>query len=170
MRGAIRSTDQQSTHRQLPIQAHKTFIQDLPTIHPKDPRRKIQEILHPSRDWNDVKSRLTSMSYITVKYGANEEKLVNPNCLSSVLLAHIKKSCGFESLLEPIDLASESGEVVDLNAKPREYAKKYLEGRGNYVLIKVVGDDTEESTPTFVSLLDQSGLKFSGKYYALTTQ
>jgi hypothetical protein len=106
------------------------------------------------------------MSFITVKYGANEEKLVNPNCLSTVLLNHIKKTCGFEHLLEAIDLATESGEVIDLNSKPKEYAKKYLEPRCNYVLIKVMGDDSEESTPTFVSLLEQStGLKFSGKLF-----
>ena len=102
------------------------------------------------------------MGFITVKYGNNEERILNPNCLSLVLLSHIKKTCGFESLMEPIDLCSaDTGEVVDLISKPKEYAKKFLEPRGVYVLLKVIGDDSEESTPSFVSLLESSNLKIS---------
>jgi hypothetical protein len=102
------------------------------------------------------------MTFITVRYGQNEEKLLNPNCISSVLLSYIKKNCGFEELAEPIDLCSaETGEVVDLISKPKEYAKKYLEPRGAYILLKVIGDDSEESTPTFVSLLESSNIKIS---------
>lgn len=105
------------------------------------------------------------MSFITVRYGQNEEKILNPNCLSSVLLSHIRKACGFETLLESIDLCSaESGEVVDLLSKPKEYAKKYLEPRGIYILIKVAGDDSEESTATFVSLLESSNIKISSNF------
>ncbi|KAJ3216086.1 ddb1 and cul4 associated factor 7 [Dinochytrium kinnereticum] len=69
----------------------------------------------------------------------NDEHLVNPNCLCSVLLSHIKKTCGFQDLAENIDLASETGEVVDLVSKPREYAKRFLEPRANYIVVKVVG-------------------------------
>jgi hypothetical protein len=102
------------------------------------------------------------MSFITVRYGQNEEKILNPNCLSSVLLSHIKKNCGFEGLAEPIDLFSaETGEVIDLLSKPKEYAKKYLEPRGTYILLKVVSDDSEESSSTFVSLLESSNIKIS---------
>ncbi|KAI8853740.1 hypothetical protein BC829DRAFT_382030 [Chytridium lagenaria] len=104
------------------------------------------------------------MAYVVVKYGANEEHLVNPNCLCSVLLSHIKKTCGFHDLSENVDLASETGEVVDLVSKPREYAKRFLEPRANYIVVKVVGEETEESSPTYVSLLDQVGdrIKFAG--------
>ena len=70
---------------------------------------------------------------------ANEEKLVNPNCLSAVMLSHIKKTCGYSEITENIDLASEAGEVMDLVSKPREYAKKFLEPRTTYVLVKVTG-------------------------------
>ncbi|KAJ3291721.1 hypothetical protein HK104_005859 [Borealophlyctis nickersoniae] len=124
------------------------------------------------------------MSFITVKYGANEDRLVNPNCLSSVLLHHIKRACGFDHLIENVDLASETGEVIDLASKPKEYAKKYVEGRASYILVKVIGenaalsllspfmtqahlnhtDETEDSSPTYVSLLEQTGaekIKFS---------
>ncbi|KAJ3249895.1 hypothetical protein HDU77_007289 [Chytriomyces hyalinus] len=57
---------------------------------------------------------------------------------------------------EHIDLATETGEVVDLFGKPKEYAKKYLEARGNYILVKLVGD---ENDGTYVPLLDQVGEK-----------
>ncbi|KAI8923208.1 hypothetical protein BC831DRAFT_472347 [Entophlyctis helioformis] len=103
------------------------------------------------------------MAFVVVKYGANEEKLVNPNCLCAVLLNHVKKTCGFTELIENIDLASESGEVMDLVSKPREYARKFLEPRSNYILVKVVGDESDESSPTYMPLLDQTGdkIKFS---------
>lgn len=109
------------------------------------------------------------MSFVTVRYGAGEEKLVNPNTLNGVLLSHLKKSCGFESLTDPVDLASETGEVMDLMSRPKEYARKILEGRGVYILIKVIGDEgtlQDEGSPSFVSLLDQpaGGLKFSSKF------
>ncbi len=64
---------------------------------------------------------------------------MNPNVLSSVLLSHIRKSCGFESVTEAIDLASESGEVIDLASKGKEYAKKYLEPRTTYIPVKIIG-------------------------------
>jgi hypothetical protein len=69
---------------------------------------------------------------------AHEEKTFNPDCLNVLLLEHIKQSCGYEHLLEPIDLATETGEVLELQAKRREYAKKTLELRGVYVLVKHV--------------------------------
>lgn len=65
--------------------------------------------------------------------------MVNPNCLSAVLLNHIRKTCGFLEVQEHLDLASESGEVMDLASKPKEYAKKYLESRSTYILVKVIG-------------------------------
>ncbi|KAG5462585.1 MAG: hypothetical protein BJ554DRAFT_4533, partial [Olpidium bornovanus] len=39
---------------------------------------------------------------------------------------------------EPLDLATESGEVVDLASKPREVAKKLLDPRATYILVKTV--------------------------------
>jgi hypothetical protein len=55
------------------------------------------------------------------------------------MLSHIRKTCGYESVVENLDLASESGEVMDLTSKGKEYAKKYLELRATYILVKVVG-------------------------------
>jgi hypothetical protein len=85
-----------------------------------------------------------------------EEKLFNPNCLSSVFLTHIKRSCGFEELLESVDLASENGEIMDLLNKPKEYAKKILEPRASYILLKVNDDQIDDSLPAYVPLVDPS--------------
>ena len=109
--------------------------------------------------------------FVTVKYGgkwkitvAEEEKIVNPNCLCAVLLNHIRKTCGYENIPENLDLALESGEVMDLASKPKEYAKKFLEPRNTYILVKVVGEETDDSTPTYLPLLDSATdkIKFSG--------
>ncbi|KAG4098692.1 hypothetical protein H8356DRAFT_990631 [Neocallimastix lanati (nom. inval.)] len=94
------------------------------------------------------------MSYITVKYGDNSEKIFNPNCISSVLLSFIKISCGFDEEAYQVDLATESGEVVDLANHGKEYAKKYLDERRSYILVKII--EGEEDTPTTYSpLLNQ---------------
>ena len=71
----------------------------------------------------------------------NQELIVNTNCLTPVLLDYIKKACGYEGILgnkEYLDLASETGEIMDLGSKGREYAKKFLDARASYILIKVV--------------------------------
>ena len=93
---------------------------------------------------------------------AGEEKILNPNCLCAVLMGYIKKTCGFEHILENLDLATEAGEVIDLVSKPKEYAKKYVESRTSYILVKVVGDENDDSS-VYVPLLDQVGdkIKFS---------
>jgi hypothetical protein len=74
---------------------------------------------------------------------AHEEKTFNPDCLNVLLLEHVKQSCGYEHLLEPIDLATETGEVLELQSKRREYAKKTVEDRGIYVLVKHVDGESQ---------------------------
>ncbi|KAJ3010963.1 UNVERIFIED_CONTAM: hypothetical protein HDU68_001880 [Siphonaria sp. JEL0065] len=108
------------------------------------------------------------MPYITIKYGdaktAGCEKLVNHNCQANVVLAYIKKTCGFSSLSVPIDLASENGEVLDLNSKNRDSAKRYLDDRKAYIPVKVIGEFTDDATPTYLPLLDlpaDTKLKFA---------
>ncbi|KAI9138708.1 hypothetical protein BKA69DRAFT_1090218 [Paraphysoderma sedebokerense] len=79
------------------------------------------------------------MPFIIVKHGAQEEHVFNPNCLVPALLSHIKSKLNLQ-FPDPIDLATESGEIVDLNnpAKYKEYAKKWLDVRGVYVVVKIV--------------------------------
>ncbi|TPX34821.1 hypothetical protein SmJEL517_g02558 [Synchytrium microbalum] len=102
------------------------------------------------------------MAFVTLKYGAGEEMLLNPNCMASVLLNHIKKNAdvikSVGAIHEPIDIATESGEVVDLMGKAREYAKKYVDPRATYVLVKIVGaDESGEAEAQYIPLCDQLG-------------
>ncbi|KAJ1546725.1 hypothetical protein HK096_004783, partial [Nowakowskiella sp. JEL0078] len=46
-----------------------------------------------------------------------------------------------------VDLASESGEVMDLLNKPKDSARKYLDGRGVYILVRVIGGYRRVTTP-----------------------
>lgn len=89
---------------------------------------------------------------------------MNPDCLSVVLMGYIRKVCGFENLLDNLDLASESGEVMDLLSKGRDYATKILDDKASYILVKVIGDDLEDTSPSYVSLLDTTSdkLRFLG--------
>ncbi|KAI9202332.1 uncharacterized protein BJ171DRAFT_584239 [Polychytrium aggregatum] len=96
--------------------------------------------------------------YILIKYGANEEKMVNPNCLNLVMLNHIKRVCKLDNFPDPIDLASDSGEVLDLISKPKEYAKNFITLRNTYIAVRVVqvekDDDADETQPAYISLLE----------------
>lgn len=78
-----------------------------------------------------------------MNYLANEERIFNSNVLVPVLLMHVKQACGYAHLTDPVDIALESGEVVDLYNVMRngvkEYAKKFLEPRGYvWTLVSVV--------------------------------
>ncbi|KXS11293.1 hypothetical protein M427DRAFT_147919 [Gonapodya prolifera JEL478] len=54
-----------------------------------------------------------------------------------------------------VDLATESGEVLDLvNRPPKEYANKYLNNRDTYIAVRAVAAETESDPPTYVPLLD----------------
>lgn len=53
----------------------------------------------------------------------------------------MKKTCGYARTVENVDLASETGEVMDLMGKGRENARRFLEPKGNYILVKVTGGE-----------------------------
>ncbi|KAJ3368974.1 hypothetical protein GGF31_005935 [Allomyces arbusculus] len=95
-----------------------------------------------------------TMTFFTVKYGDNDERLFNSNCLNTVLLGHIKAALKL-TFPEPVDLALDSGDVLDLASKPREYAKKYIEPRAVCTLLKVVQDEDDGGT-AYVPLLDNA--------------
>ncbi|KAL7753356.1 hypothetical protein RI367_001131 [Sorochytrium milnesiophthora] len=99
------------------------------------------------------------MTFIVVKHGANAQRLFNANCLCIVLLTFIKESLGLD-FGETIDLADESGEVLDLAGHPREYAKKYLEPRGVYTLIKVLTADAVDDGAKYQPLVDAPSESF----------
>ncbi|XP_040204945.1 uncharacterized protein C22orf15 homolog isoform X2 [Rana temporaria] len=77
--------------------------------------------------------------FITVKYGADHQILLNPNCkmvnLSEVLRE--KCQCGSEV---PIDLLDESGTLINLNdlEGSQEVATNHLKERQCYILVKII--------------------------------
>ncbi|KAI9222450.1 hypothetical protein BC828DRAFT_26333 [Blastocladiella britannica] len=94
------------------------------------------------------------MSFFTIKYGDNLERLFNCNCINTVLLGHIKTALELD-FPEQIDLFTDAGDMLDLHSKPKEYAKKYIEPRMVCTLVKIVKD--EDGGPTrFVPLSDSA--------------
>lgn len=100
--------------------------------------------------------------------------MLNPNCLSAVFLSHLSAvaaggGAGAPSAapaaapaLQPVDLALESGEVLDLwnkgvgcsaydrtytgGAGPKaEYVRKFVEPRGTYVAVRVLPPGIQRS-------------------------
>jgi len=101
------------------------------------------------------------MGFCVVKYGANQEKLINFECMSILILDYLKTACNFTQIQEPLDLSTEDGEIVDLNSKLKENAKLYLEDRCVYILVKVLIDEASEE-PAYVPLCDNyEKLKFA---------
>ncbi|XP_077317720.1 uncharacterized protein C22orf15 homolog [Lithobates pipiens] len=85
--------------------------------------------------------------FITVKYGADHQILLNPNCkmvnLSEVL--RDKCQCGNEV---SIDLLDESGMLINLNdlEGSQEVATNHLKERQCYILVKIIrGEGAEQA-------------------------
>ncbi|ORZ40011.1 hypothetical protein BCR44DRAFT_1496204 [Catenaria anguillulae PL171] len=102
------------------------------------------------------------MSFFTVKYGDNNaERLFNTNCMNTVLLSHIKHALELD-FAEPVDLATDAGDILDLISKPKEYARKSIEPRSVCTLLKVVKDD-EDGSIVYVPLAESAALEKSLK-------
>ncbi|XP_066281727.1 uncharacterized protein CXorf65 homolog [Branchiostoma lanceolatum] len=74
--------------------------------------------------------------FITVRYGENKSEIFNPKCRVLLLLKAIRDKCGCEHG-DTIDLADETGEVMELASHPGDYASNYLPERATFILIKV---------------------------------
>ncbi|KAJ1499233.1 hypothetical protein HMI56_004506, partial [Coelomomyces lativittatus] len=96
------------------------------------------------------------MSFFIVKLGDNEDRLFNTQCTNGVLLSHIKKSI---NVLDTIDLATETGEVLELLTKPKEYARKYIEPRSICTIVKVVQPENEEDEASYIPLFDHVNIE-----------
>ncbi|XP_002736063.1 uncharacterized protein CXorf65 homolog [Saccoglossus kowalevskii] len=90
------------------------------------------------------------MTFITVKYGDNQQRIFNPMCSSMILLECIRKNCQCEKGVT-LDLLDENGHVKNLPENLQSYASDFLEGRGTYWLIKV--EKGNEDTPNKYTLL-----------------
>ncbi|KAJ7374062.1 hypothetical protein OS493_009393 [Desmophyllum pertusum] len=97
------------------------------------------------------------MSFITVKFGDNEEELFNPNCVTVNLLDNLRRRCGCQK--------GSGKELKNLHEFPTQYAHRFLKGREVFVLIKVEKGQGDQPT-TYTALLndlERSNPKLLGK-------
>ncbi|XP_018421403.1 PREDICTED: uncharacterized protein C22orf15 homolog [Nanorana parkeri] len=83
--------------------------------------------------------------FITVKYGADNQILLNPNCKLVNLAEVLREKCQCGSEVS-IDLLDESGTLINLSdlEGSQEVATNHLKERQCYILVKIIrGDGTE---------------------------
>ncbi|XP_056387575.1 uncharacterized protein C22orf15 homolog [Hyla sarda] len=92
--------------------------------------------------------------FITVKFGADDHILLNPNCkvVNLTESLRVKCHCGPEVA---IDLLDESGNLINLSdlEGSQDIASNYLKERQSYVLVKIIrGEGSEQAR--YESLLE----------------
>uniref|UniRef100_K7FZ55 Chromosome 22 open reading frame 15 n=1 Tax=Pelodiscus sinensis TaxID=13735 RepID=K7FZ55_PELSI len=93
--------------------------------------------------------------FITVSYGADCHEIVNVQCRVLSLTAHLKRKCQCRPE-DCVDLLDESGTLMNLSqveSPGSELARKYLQERQHYILIRVVRGENSEPT-CYESLLE----------------
>ncbi|XP_019618568.1 PREDICTED: uncharacterized protein CXorf65 homolog [Branchiostoma belcheri] len=99
--------------------------------------------------------------FITVRYGENKSEIFNPKCRVLLLLKAIRDKCGCEHG-DTIDLADETGEVMELSTHPGDYASNYLHARATFILIKVEKEcEGGEEDVRYLPLFKGTGLSKS---------
>ncbi|XP_009076912.1 PREDICTED: uncharacterized protein C22orf15 homolog [Acanthisitta chloris] len=96
--------------------------------------------------------------FITVRYGANCQEIVNLQCCILNLTAHLKRKCQCKPE-DCIDLLDETGTLMNLSKVENpatEFASKYLRERKHYILIRVIREESSEAT-CYESLLEDLG-------------
>ncbi|XP_069476025.1 uncharacterized protein C22orf15 homolog [Ambystoma mexicanum] len=95
--------------------------------------------------------------FLTVKFGANEQVILNSNCKIINLAECLKEKskCGPDVSIDLLDETGVMANLGEMEDSP-EYASNYLHERGHYVLIKVIRGDGTEPT-RYESLLENLG-------------
>ncbi|XP_074060529.1 uncharacterized protein CXorf65 homolog isoform X1 [Macrotis lagotis] len=100
--------------------------------------------------------------FIIIKYGDNQQFLVNTNCSVLLLLHYIRHKMGLKNS-ELIDLCDEAGslKLLFLVKFPGESATKFFQSRNSYYICKVErgipGTRNENAYRAFVPLLKEPG-------------
>ncbi|XP_069817230.1 uncharacterized protein C22orf15 homolog [Dendropsophus ebraccatus] len=92
--------------------------------------------------------------FITVKFGADEHILLNPNCKVVNLAESLRDKCHCGPEVA-IDLLDESGNLINLSdlEGSQDIATNYLKERQSYVLVKIIrGEGSEQAR--YESLLE----------------
>ncbi|KAM5193300.1 uncharacterized protein C22orf15 homolog [Mantella aurantiaca] len=82
--------------------------------------------------------------FITVKYGADHQIILNPNCKFVNLTEVLREKCQCGSEVA-IDLLDESGTLLNLSELEgsQEVATNHLKERQCYILVKIIREGTE---------------------------
>ncbi|XP_068679263.1 uncharacterized protein C22orf15-like [Montipora foliosa] len=109
------------------------------------------------------------MSFITVKFGDDEEELFNPNCVTVNLLDNLRRRCGCQKGVT-LDLSDEDGEIKNLHEFPTQYAHRILKGREVFILIKVEKGQGDQPTSytALLNNLEKSNPKLLARLEALS--
>ncbi|XP_053326753.1 uncharacterized protein C22orf15 homolog [Spea bombifrons] len=82
--------------------------------------------------------------FVTVKFGADHQIILNPNCKVVNLIESLRERCQCGSDVS-IDLLDESGNLVNLSdlEGSQDIGTNYLKERHCYVLVKIIRDGSE---------------------------
>ncbi|KAM6378056.1 uncharacterized protein C22orf15 homolog [Pluvialis apricaria] len=114
--------------------------------------------LGPRRRRAALGRSILSAMFVTVRYGANCQEMVNLQCRVLILTAHLKRKCQCRPE-DCIDLLDETGTLMNLSKAENpasEFASKYLQERKRYILIRVIRGESSEAT-CYESLLENLG-------------
>ncbi|KAM3940141.1 uncharacterized protein C22orf15 homolog [Leptodactylus fuscus] len=92
--------------------------------------------------------------FITVKFGADHQILLNPNCKVVNLAESLRDQCRCGPEVS-IDLLDESGNLINLSDLEgcQDTATNYLKERQSYVLVKIIRNEGSEPA-RYESLLE----------------
>ncbi|XP_073415305.1 uncharacterized protein C22orf15 homolog isoform X1 [Dendrobates tinctorius] len=92
--------------------------------------------------------------FITVKFGADHQILLNPNCKSINLTESLRERCQCGPEVA-IDLLDESGNLINLSdfEGSQDNATNYLKERQTYILVKIIRGEGSEPA-RYESLLE----------------
>ncbi|XP_078590885.1 uncharacterized protein LOC144870500 isoform X2 [Branchiostoma floridae x Branchiostoma japonicum] len=125
------------------------------------PARLVRDLAFTDDLWPPYMSgeplAVPEIMFITVRYGENKSEIFNPKCRVLLLLKAIRDKCGCEHG-DTIDLADETGEVMELANHPGDYASNYLHERATFILIKVEKCEGSEEDVRYLPLYKGTGL------------
>ncbi|XP_012935481.1 uncharacterized protein CXorf65 homolog [Aplysia californica] len=79
---------------------------------------------------------MSDPSFVVIKYGDDQEALINPFCSTYIFLDWIRRICNCGNDIS-IDLVDLEGQLRHLPVSTDEYATEYVTSRETYVVIRV---------------------------------
>ncbi|XP_064392526.1 uncharacterized protein LOC135340127 isoform X2 [Halichondria panicea] len=109
------------------------------------------------------------MTFFTVKHGADEEALFNPDCSLKLLVDSIKKRCNFPNINGGLaDAEAEKFTIINLSEQSNEMSScvSLFTKRGVYILLAIIKRDS--GPPKYHPLLDNVDKEFTVKLDSLS--